>query len=128
MKLVERARAAAVEALTKMDCPYTAGRVKARDQLNAAGCAVEAALAVVGELEEVEVSEQRGLHLHFLELPNDSRYNNGSGTFTTIYMKKQVPDPTVEELARAVVKAWDADQSAPIFDAITALKEKLDKP
>ena len=131
MKLVERARAAAVVALLARDWGATAEGIKHRDDSYGASVALEAALAVIGELEEVEVSRQRGLSYHFLEMPDDCRYENGSGNFATIYMKKQKPKPTVEELTRAAVDAWQEEGSPTwhkLHVAMAALAEKLDKP
>ena len=142
MKLVERARAAAVEALMK-DGRGAAGLcVAERHTKHSTSAAVEAALAVVGELEEVEVEERRNDYGsgHWLLMPDDCRRLSSAPQARTIanrtiYMAPLTPKPTVEELMHRVVDAWQ-EEGNPTWHkfhvAMAALAEKLaeklDKP
>lgn len=96
----------------------------------------EATLEVLDTYEEVGVEECDGSERcpprgnHWLRMPDDVYFGQRrqhNPRSCTIYMKKQEPKPTIEEVAQRVVEAWRGSND-PFDEALAALAEKLDKP
>ena len=89
-----------------------------------------AVLEVIDTYEEVEVhGKWQGLN-KWAYFPGDSEYERTGNAKhfarRTIYMKKEKPAPTVEELTQRAVEAWlVTPEKTPFDDAMAALAEKL---
>lgn len=88
-------------------------------------------LDVLATYEEVEVRECRtrhGTNTHWLRLPDCKRTAEDRFQIAahSIYMKKHVRDPSVEELMQAVVDAYRSPDAS-LATAIEKMEAKLEK-
>ena len=85
----------------------------------------QAVLSVCDEYEEVEV--QAAVSRRALRLPDNPYWDHDKPSFT-VYRKKQKSEPTLEELVRRAVKAWEKDDTAHRFHvAMSALAKVAEK-
>ncbi len=128
MKLKEEVRGAAAAEMRRQGCPDIAKEIEAgRDGGYLATGAVNAALSVIDEWEELEVSVHTSGGWAYLPLDGRKAAHNADPSYNThtFYRRKPEPTPTVEELARRAVKAWKEQdkKTGPVCDAMEALDE-----
>ena len=85
----------------------------------------KAALSVCDEYEEVEV--QKTPNRDILRLRSSLCWESHLPSFT-VYRKKEKPEPTLEELARCVMKEWKRNKEPfGLCAAMNAFEKKLDE-
>lgn len=136
-KLVAEVREACAVEAEAMAAPGSAAAIRdggdkggLTDRARPACAGLDAIRKYFKDYEEVEVAWARDEGCAHSVPPGDDAgtYALGyRGVATTMIIPKPAPEPTVEELARAVVDAYEAGPARGERDAVAALAEKLVK-
>ena len=124
MSLKDEMREAAAVEMDKRCQIETARAIRSGGNTYYVAIAVNAALSVCDEYEEVEV-QVPGTNPNYLRTHGSPFWDHDKPSFT-VYRKKEKLEPALEELVRRAVKAWREPQSG-LGATMTALAEAVDK-